>query len=100
MFGANRGDVRIRGGILESSDSAAVPFGGLVSVVSEMCDSIPPSPILSRNPLPARLPFVPDLRRSVVTRPKFIFNASAKDVTRFVPPGFLLTTTASFQPGT
>jgi hypothetical protein len=43
---------------------------------------------------------VPALRRSVVTMPKLSFNASASDVTRFVPPGFLLTTTASLQFGT
>lgn len=100
MFGDVRGDVRIRCGILESSDSATVPFGGLVSAVSELCDPFALSPIPSRSPLPARLPFIPNLRRSVVTRPKLIFSASAKDVTRFVPPGFLLTTTASFHPRT
>ena len=99
-FGDVRGDVRVRCGVLESSASADIPSGGLVSPVSEICDPFTPSPILSSSPLPARLPFVPCLRRSVVTRPKLIFSASAKDVTLFEPPGFLLTTTASFHPGT
>lgn len=43
--------------------------------------------------------FVPRLL-SVVTSPKFSLRASASDVTRFVPPGFLDTTTASRQFGT
>jgi hypothetical protein len=45
-----------------------------------------------------RLP--PARRLSVVTIPKLSFMASASDVTRLVPPGFLLTTTASLQSGT
>ena len=42
MFGDVLGDVRIRCGVLESSDSATGPFGGLVSVVSEICDPLAP----------------------------------------------------------
>lgn len=37
--------------------------------------------------------------RSVVTIPKLSFRASASEVTLFVPPAFLDTTTASFQLG-
>ena len=39
----------------------------------------------------------PPRRLSVVTMPKLSFKASAKDVTRFVPPAFLDTHTASLQ---
>ena len=37
---------------------------------------------------------------SVVTMPKFSLRRSARDVARLVPPGFLLTTTPSFQSST
>jgi hypothetical protein len=43
---------------------------------------------------------LPPRLRSVVTIPKFNFNASASDVTLFVPPAFFDTHTASFHPGT
>lgn len=43
---------------------------------------------------------LPPRLRSVVTIPKFNFNASANDVTLFVPPAFFDTHTASFHPGT
>lgn len=66
---------------------------------SSLCFWLPPGDRLRSDEFKMMLELkLPPRLRSVVTIPKLSFNASASDVTLFVPPAFFDTHTASFHP--